>query len=574
MSGILYLLAVTATHAEAQPARASGEQGTPGSIWVSVADVVGKPLKARVDLYDGVSERPRTIRLPKGEGEWPCPAGTYSAHTSIYDWGAPIMIDIQTVRVRPGQTTDLLVELVEGVAGSHTVSDFDRDGDLVIDRVELKAGTDPENPGSYPQAEPVIFESPVIANEAGWYCGELHARSKYGGGTETVAQLVKRAERTGLDFLAITDRNSMLSCMDPDFQSKKIVLIPGMEWGNDERGVALVYGPETFPEPAGTLPDARGICQRVKAQGGVFAVAHPCFALAPWQWGLNSVNAIEVWCRDWRSVPPIGLARLDNEYKRRDPNTGGLVHTLSKAASTRGLSANGQAEQFYNLELARGLQACIIAGGLSAHPDVPLGEPLTYVYAEQKSVLGILNGLWEGRTFVTSGGKDHPRLFLNADVDIDGTVDAGVGDIVGLLGKPIRFEAQVVNGAGTRLQILRNGDPVQVRSVEADGKREVFALAYDDQPTTYSYYQARLTRAEAGPGFGPGDVVALTSPIYVQKIIVVDPEKTGGEVMIRLDKPDGQTGEAPDASAIVGTPWNPLPNQKVVEDPMQPQTNR
>src|SRR5690606_37387362 len=161
-----------------------------------------------------------------------------------------------------------------------------------------------QDAASYPGAEPVALPSAVIAPDKGWYAGELHAHSRHDPfGTESVGDLIRRAEAAGMDFLAIADRNTLQASEDPEYQSSKLALIPAMEWGTDEKGVALIYGPRTRPTMSFTFGDAQAMVVRQQAQGAFVAIAHPCFPTMPWQWGLSYMSGVEVWAREWNSVP-------------------------------------------------------------------------------------------------------------------------------------------------------------------------------------------------------------------------------------------------------------------------------
>jgi hypothetical protein len=370
-----------------------------------------------------------------------------------------------------------------------------------------------------------------------------------------VKELVARAEKSGLDFIAITDRNTMDACYDAHFQSSKVVLIPAMEWGTDDRGVALIYGPHTFPELTSDIRDDQGVCQRVQAQGGVFAIAHPCFPNAPWQRGLSYVNAIEVWCRDYRGVPPVGLSAFVPEYGRRVD--GKLKYSISLAASVPNLSANGQASMFWDYELVRGLKACPIAGSLSSSPDVPLGSPVTWIYAPEKSVRGLLNGLRLGRTVVSSG-PNGPFMIMTADVkqqkdravfnaeDLQsnaminekktrrtlGPADVGIGGVVPL-GMPVDLVVKVNNAKDMKLEILRNGWPILTKKINS-AKGELFKVT--DSPTSYSVYRARVIRTPDKSGYGPLDVVAMTGPLYAQDIVpIFADEENPFDIWVKID---------------------------------------
>jgi hypothetical protein len=502
------------------PASAETKARTPGPgkgmLDIDVTDVLGRDLHACVELQSAGGKDPIVIDVPKGRVQAEAPPGTYKAYTSVYCLQVPVLIDVQDVVVKDGASAFLLVNLLEGAAGSRTLLDFDQDCDFALDSVEVKCGTDPRDAASIPGRETFPMDERVLEKKERWYRGELHAHSSFGGGKETVAALVRRAEKTGLDFLAITDRNTMAACKDPGFKSDSVALIPALEWGSDKRGIALVYGARTFSPFVDNVPQAQALVDLTQAQQGFFAAAHPCFPTAPWQWGLGYVNGIEVWCRDWRAVPPMTLDQLSEDLKERV--NGKLKQSIAYAAASTDLSANGQASVFYDAELVRGLKAAVIAGSNTSSPEVPMGQPVTYVFAKEKSVKGILDGMRRGRTYV-SASLTGPKLLLSADVLRDQTIDVSLGGIIPL-GVPVRFIAQVENAKGKDIQILLNGHPLISKSVEGDP----FTLQFDDMPENYAEYRVRVTGIPNKEGFGPIEVLAMSSPIYAQQLDLPNPK--------------------------------------------------
>lgn len=487
-----------------------------GLIALDVTDVLGRELPARMEL-EGEGPGPRTVvEAPEGAVTVVRAVGRYRAYVHVYDRGVAVLVDVQEVTVKEGDTSFVLVTLLEGSGGNRFLRAFDRDYDLAIDRVELEAGTDPGDAGSIPGEVAYDWKSPVLSREARWYRGELHAHSKYGIGEERVRELVRRAERLKLDFLAITDRNTLSAALDPEFRSESVVLIPALEWGNDAMGVALVYGPRTFPRMTESAAEAQAFSIRVQAQGGVFAIAHPCFSRAPWQWGLSYVNAVEAWCRDWREVPPMWLDRLDEPLRER--RDGRLVHSIAIAAASQGRSANGQGAVFWDLELTRGLKASVIGGSYSASRKVAMGSPVTYVFAYEKSLNGVLDGLRRGRTFVS---RDLKGPLINFTVDIldDGTIDSGIGGVVPL-NSPSRFFVEVERAKGRRLEVLLNGLPIRSTRIESDE----LTYSFLHVPESYAVYRVRVVAAATKPAFGYLEMLAMTSPIYAQHVVMVDPE--------------------------------------------------
>lgn len=530
-------------------AHAVAQAGVP--LRVELSMVGGAPINGKVVLHQN-GEAVRTLLVPTGRADTQVPPGAYEAFIYANTRRVSMLVEIMPLVVRPNEPARVAYELLEGATEAVPLAAFDRDGDRVLDRVELAYGTDPEDPASYPGARPVPMQNRVLSSQPGWYRGELHAHSSHGRGQESVRELVRRAERLNLDFLAITDRNTMAAASDPAFQSDSVVLIPAMEWGSDERGVALVYGPRTVPGPADTMQDAQALVERVQSQGGLFVVAHPCFPHAPWQWGLSFVNGIQVWCRDWRAVPGSSYRNLMEPLRARQD--GRLVHSIALAmanplrttagaqADVPSLSANGQAQRFYDYELGRGLKAAAIAGSNTANARMPMGAPVTYVYAREKSVAGILEGIRLGRTML-SRGLDGPVVHLKADAGANGRIDVGEGGVVPL-GMEVDFIFTVERGRGLKAQLLENGIPIRTIDIPAD--RASFAV--NRQPEGYSVYRVRVIGPASGAGYGPNEMHALTSPIYAQAVLPFDPELGPDAFWLRVDPDD--PGREPDFTRL------------------------
>lgn len=526
-----------------------------GALFVMLRNVVGQSLEGRVDLRSLEGGATRSVETSGGSWSGPQPQGAYRAYVHIIEQEVPVLAEIRDIEVRAGEETVLAINLLEGASGAVPLRAFDSDGDLAIDRVELAAGTDPYNAASMPGRPELIWDNRVLRPGPQWFRGELHAYSEHGNGRETVAQLVARAERAGLDFLAITDRNTMAATRDPGFRSDRLVLIPALEWGADDMGVALVYGPRTEPDPPAAISAAQAECIRVQAQGGIWAIAHPCFPTKPWQWGLSYVNAVEVWFRDWRGTPPVSLNNLREEIKIR--KDGALVHSIAAAAGLAALdqvSANAQASQFWDFELNRGLMASAIAGSGSGNKNLPLGRPVTYIHAAELSLPALLDGLRQGRTYISTD-INGPQLGFSADVLGDGRVDVGMGGVIPLNVETV-FDAAVLNALGKKLQVLENGRPIRTVPINDNNT----AIRFRRKPTSSSTYRLRVI----GPpdpkakGFGPIEVFALSSPIYAQDITQellwrnpnLDPDKT----WVRIQSEDVMEVDLPENVAPMAAP--------------------
>ena len=464
--------------------------GPLGEVDIDVTNVLGVGLGSRVDLHPEGGAKVIRIYAPGGQTTADVPQGNYRAYVQTYESDIPMMVAALDLTVQKGKTAFVAVNLIEGSGGKLGLQDFDYDADLALDRVELECGTNPEDPRSIPGKDLIpVNESALPGGGLKWYCGELNAHSRYGRGAETVGELVRRAEKEGMDFLAITDRDTVASVYDPEFHSNKVVLIPAMAWGNDGAGEALIYGPRTLPDPAESIYQAQAECMRVQAQGGVFSVGHPCLAENPWKWGVSFVNAIQAWYGPWSGGAPLQLDQLEPDLLARD-DKGRLLFPIAAAAAMRGegiietpdsenpniihawhaelgsLSSNMQNMYFWDLELVRGLIACGIAGSGTDSSKVPMGRPVTYILARDKSVPALLEGLRLGRT-VLAAQPGQVFVEMRADVLRDDKADAIIGDIIPLH-EDVRLWVQVVKGAGKKLEVLQNGLPILTKSIDTD----------------------------------------------------------------------------------------------------------
>ncbi|MBL7649563.1 MAG: hypothetical protein JNK74_25580 [Candidatus Hydrogenedentes bacterium] len=521
--------APSAPVAEKKAAATPREKGETGLLDVSVTDVGGRSLPARVELQDASGVVEDRYDAPQGKSQFQASLGGFRAFVYVYDNKVPILVHVEDVQISKEKTAAISVNLLEGASGKLGIRDFDLDGDLAIDRVELEAGTDPQNATSIPGRKPFIYDMKVLQDGERWYKGELNAVSTYGGGKETVAQLVQRAEQAGLDFLAITDLNTMEAFNDPAFKSDSVVLIPAMAWGDPDNGIALIYGPGTMPEPADSQELAQAECFRIQSQGGVFAIAHPCSAEAPWKWNIKAVNAVQVWHGPWRAPAPLRLASLPESIKTREAGTGELTRSVAAAAAVADktseiaanakakdllISANDQGALFWDYETVRGSVCSVIAGSGTNDPKVPMGQPVTWIKAPNKSLPALMDGLRKGRTFV-GNSPTGTRVEFRADSLNDGKVDVGMGGAVPL-GVDVGFYMLVTSAAGCKVELLRNGHAIMRKIVEGD----TFSASFTEKSEYKAVYRVRVIRQpESGAkGYGPVEVVALSSPIYADDI--------------------------------------------------------
>jgi hypothetical protein len=205
-----------------------------------------------------------------------------------------------------------------------------------------------------------------------WFAGDLHAHTVHSDGALTVDALALLAARTGLDFLAVNDHNTISHhpFLDQASAHSGVVLLPGQEV-TTELGHANVWGAADwidFRKPAAKWMKA------ADRSGGLFSVNHPLAGDCAWRHPLKTQPEIaEVWHWSWWDRTwgePLA-------WMRRHP------------------------------------AAVIPVGGSDFHrpggTPASLGEPVTWVLAEECSAPAILDGIRNGRTAISTG-RDTPLV--------------------------------------------------------------------------------------------------------------------------------------------------------------------
>ncbi|WP_309103656.1 CehA/McbA family metallohydrolase [Microbacterium sp.] len=233
-----------------------------------------------------------------------------------------------------------------------------------------------------------------------WFAGDFHAHTLHSDGRESISGLAALAARAGLDFLAVTDHNTISH--HPHLPvigaQQDITLLPGQEV-TTHRGHANAFGDIGWIDFR--LP-AQDWVDEVDSRGGVLSVNHPISGDCSWLHPLSRApRAIELWHSTW-------------------------YHEL---IATSPLAFH-----------ARWDRDAVLLGGADFHirdQGVGPGTPTTWVAAEDASPDAILAGVAAGRTAIMGGvrvedGLTVPDVFtapvlvrIEGDViatDADGTI--------------------------------------------------------------------------------------------------------------------------------------------------------
>jgi hypothetical protein len=258
------------------------------------------------------------------------------------------------------------------------------------------------------------------------------------------------------------------------------LVIPAVEI-TTYHGHANALGIRRWPDfRCRTAGQVAALRAEVQADGALFVINHPKVTGPPWEWGDEvQADAVEAWQHPWPVFNYQSLALWDRLLKQG-----------------RRITAVGGSDKHQGP----------FDGSLGFHE---IGQPCTWVYAEELSASGLLAGLRAGHAFI-SAGPAGPRLELTAVADAS-TAMMGDAVVVGE-GWPAQLRCRVT-GAGGHLLRLVSACGVDVVPVQGDDWRHEWPAAAGD-----GYWRAEVI--EPPPAHQRDEpaahmLVALSNPIYL-----------------------------------------------------------
>jgi hypothetical protein len=287
---------------------------------------------------------------------------------------------------------------------------------------------------------PTYTPGKTASRGPGWYRGDLHGHTLHSDAAWDVPDFVDHARKLGLDFVTLTDHNTVSPLAQHDgLSSDNILTMGGIEL-TTFRGHALALGVREWIEWRvldGTT--MRDVAQNAIDHGALYIIAHPtsigypnCSG-CPWHYvdmmpGI--APAVEVWNGPWA-----------------------------------GGSYNEQAVQLYHRWLNDGHKLVATAGS-DIHTPFREDERIGYnvVYADDLSETEILDGIRQGHLYISSG----PTLDLSATT-FDGQTGM-MGDV--LASDSARLTATWDQcETGYRLRLISNGKIYDAVEVDEVGER-------------------------------------------------------------------------------------------------------
>jgi len=321
-----------------------------------------------------------------------------------------------------------------------------------------------------------------------WYRGDFHAHTWHSDGTAPLADLVAAARAQGMDFIAVTEHNTISHLRDVRMGSvADLLLIPGIEI-TTYRGHANVWPVGGFVEfRCQTDEQMAAVRASMRDRGALFSVNHPKDEGPPWEFGdLFEPDCIEVWGGPW-------------------------------------FISNYQSLQVWDGRLRRGERITAIGGsdkhigpysGGSSWYDV--GTPCTWVYANDLSIRSIFEAVRQGRVYI-SATPAGPRLELSACEPGSGAAPAGIGgDICVARGSTVRLACRVTGAGGN---VLRLVSPEQ--TIVAEIAADEYEAHWDVVAPGTTYWRAEVIEPPEVPiEDEPASLMALalTNPVYVEVV--------------------------------------------------------
>jgi hypothetical protein len=338
-----------------------------------------------------------------------------------------------------------------------------------------------------------------------WLAGDTHVHddhssdgsfvrqiiSQQGPGTLSVADQIGEGERTGLNWMPLTDHRTYDQHWDPQWTSSKLLLVPGEEANGSPHATCLgaidviVDG----ANPAG--PAHRHVQQSIweaHAQGASWGIAHPGDTNAQNDSVLGA-STVETWNR--ASEADVEVDWAENAWNK------GFRFGAAGACDCHFKELWG------------------VAGP---------GMPTTWVLAAAQTERAVLDALRGGRTTLSSSPVGA-FLTIEADADGDGIYEGIGGDELVVTGSTVKLRMRVQRAVGMTLFVYespgRSAMPLERRVVTSPDETHTLEV-----PMRGSHHWWRAELRGDGPPSGmttdpmadipkqADQLQAMTSPVF------------------------------------------------------------
>jgi hypothetical protein len=348
---------------------------------------------------------------------------------------------------------------------------------------------------------PVVstFSAAPLRVGPAWYRGDLHMHDAHSDGSCLsqsgnkvpcpLYKTVEAAAARGLDFIAITDHNTISHYNDmrelqPYFD--RLLLMSGREITTFQ-GHANVYGTTAFIDFRLTSPHVPHIDQMLKQVQdlhGLFSINHP-----------GSPSGAACMGCGW-TVP-------DTDYSR-----------VTAIEAINGGSRDGPYSgiPFWQDKLNQGFHITGVGGSDNHDADYPpqtrsaVGHPTTVVYASNLSEHAILDAIRAGHVFVDVEGTSNRILEFTAQA---GSESVAMGDrIQSPAAQQVHFTVKMTGLEGAHPEVIRDGEVTTLLDASAVQKKDETRSFDYQRDGKRHWFRINVRSAE-------GKLLILGNPIYL-----------------------------------------------------------
>ena len=342
------------------------------------------------------------------------------------------------------------------------------------------------------------FSDKPISTKAGWYRGDLHMHSGNSDG-KCISQLghevpcpvyriVETATTKGLDFIAVTDHNTIAQAdalreSQPAFD--KILLVPGREI-TTFYGHANIFGLTDFIDfrmTNASYAAAKNWMSAVNNSGGIISINHP---------GIPSGEDCMGCGWQIENIPDKVIT---------------AVEVLNGASMKHSIEGPIEGWDQWHKMLNSGQHVTAIGGSDDHHAET-IGTPTTVIYMKELSVRGLIDGIRSGRVFIDIEGNAAHFLDLSAtdkenrDEYMGGTLKVKASDT-------IQLTASVKGVSGGKIEFIIDGKLNSILNRELLSNDEKIQVKWEADANRHSIY-IKVRDKE-------GKLVLVGNPIYIEE---------------------------------------------------------
>lgn len=342
----------------------------------------------------------------------------------------------------------------------------------------------PASAADKPLQRTPLLPSTTASAESQWYQGDLHTHTVHSDGEWTINELLTAAGTSKLDFISITDHNTMSHHAEIDRsagRSGSPLVLRGEEvttYGGHANAWGLPSGGWLdFRVRRGDSARMSNIIAEAHRHGALISVNHPFARCKDCDWSYDQAlltnsdgfDAIEVWNGPWDDT-------------------------------------DEQALRMWNRVLRSGRRITAIGASDSHRPTNVIGHPTTHVRASRLSEQALLGAIRDGHVYVTREAANFRLAFEAEPVSGGPKMRRGIGEEVPL-NAPGRVRLLIAVEAApdkAAVQLISNDETV--RQVPFDSSRREQTIELECKADSYFRIEVRDQA---------GRMLAFTNPIYV-----------------------------------------------------------